>query len=111
MQVIAHGQSADRSGVSESRFRRMADAAPAMLWMAGPDRGWTYLNRCLLEYTGRSLDSELGDGWTENVHSDDLQRCLATYSHAFESRQPFSTEYRLRRHDGEYRCIANRGAP
>jgi PAS domain S-box-containing protein len=111
MHVIEHGQSANRSGVSESRFRRMADAAPAMLWMAGPDRGWTYLNRCLLEFTGRSLDSELGNGWTENVHSDDLQRCLATYSHAFEARQPFSTEYRLRRHDGEYRWIASRGSP
>src|SRR4051812_20935774 len=111
MDVIEHEQSPDRSGVSESRFRRMADAAPAMLWTAGIDRGWTYLNRCLLEFTGRGLESELGNGWAENAHRDDLQRCLATYSHAFDARQPFSTEYRLRRHDGEYRWIASRGAP
>src|SRR5207253_5644420 len=71
---------------SESRFRLMADAAPVMVWMSGLDKRCTYVNKHWLDFTGHSLEHELGDGWSEGVHIDDLQRCLDTYGSAFEAR-------------------------
>jgi PAS domain S-box-containing protein len=96
---------------SEARFRQMADAAPVMIWAAGPDKGTTYYNRPWLEFTGRPLDRELGDGWAEGVHPDDRRRCLEVYAAGFDSRRPFEMAYRLRRHDGEYRWVQDRGVP
>jgi PAS domain S-box-containing protein len=96
---------------SEGRFRLLADAAPVMIWMSGPDKGCTYFNRRWLEFTGRSLDRELGNGWADNVHPDDLATCLETYSRAFDARSRFSMEYRLLRHDGEYRWMWDKGVP
>ena len=96
---------------SEERFRAMADTAPVMVWMAGLDKGCTYFSRTWLEFTGRSMTEELGDGWTEGVHPDDYRQCLAQYGAAFEARQPFKMEYRLRRRDGEYRWILDTGVP
>ena len=96
---------------SEARFRHMADASPVMVWMSGPVKRCTYFNRRWLEFTGRTLEQELGDGWAEGVHADDLQRCLGTYVQAFHAREKFSMEYRLRRHDGEYRWIWDIGVP
>jgi PAS domain S-box-containing protein len=94
---------------SEQRFRLMADTAPVQIWMSGPDKKCTYFNRPWLDFTGRSLAQELGDGWAEGVHADDLARCIQTYERAFDAREPFRMEYRLRRHDGEYRWILDIG--
>jgi PAS domain S-box-containing protein len=96
---------------SEERFRLISNAAPVLIWMSGPDKLCNYFNRPWLEFTGRSLEAELGNGWTEGVHPDDLPKCLETYTQSFDRRVPFSMEYRLRRHDGEYRWIHDTGVP
>jgi two-component system, LuxR family, sensor kinase FixL len=96
---------------SEERFRRMAHSAPVLLWMSGKDKGGNFFNRGWLEFTGRTLEQELGGGWAEGVHPDDLHKCLARYHAAFDARQPFEIEYRLRRYDGEYRWVLDIGAP
>jgi len=96
---------------SEQRFRAMADAAPVMIWLAGTDKLCTFFNRTWLAYTGRTMNQELGNGWTEGVHPADFDRCLRIYSDAFDARREFTMEYRLRRNDGEHRQILDSGAP
>jgi PAS domain S-box-containing protein len=96
---------------SEERFRLMADSAPTMIWMSETNKLCNFFSRGWLNFTGRSLEQELGKGWTSGVHPDDLQRCLATYSSAFDARHDFEMEYRLRRFDGEYRWIIDYGVP
>jgi PAS domain S-box-containing protein len=96
---------------SEERFRLVANAAPVMIWMSGPHKLCDYFNQTWLDFTGRSLEAELGNGWAEGVYSDDLQNCWSIYTGAFDQRKPFAMEYRLRRHDGEYRWVLDLGVP
>jgi PAS domain S-box-containing protein len=96
---------------SEARFRHMTDTAPMMVWMSGTDKLCNYFNKNWLDFTGQTLKQEMGNGWAQRVHPDDFQRCLDTYVNAFDNRQEFQMEYRLRRHDGEYRWIFDIGVP
>lgn len=94
---------------SEERFRLVANAAPVMIWMSGRDKLCTYFNEPWLKFTGRSIEAELGNGWADSVHPDDLQACWESYAQAFDRQEPFNIEYRLRRHDGEYRWVFDTG--
>ena len=96
---------------SERRFRLTADAAPVMVWISGIDKLCTWFNKPWLDFVGRTMEQELGNGWSENVRADDFDRCLKTYVDAFDARQSFSMEYRMRRHDGEYRWVLDNGIP
>jgi len=96
---------------SEERFRLMSNTAPVLIWMAGTDKLCTYFNKPWLDFTGRPLSTELGNGWAEGVHAEDLQRCLETYTQAFDRRESFRMEYRLRANDGEYHWLLDIGVP
>lgn len=96
---------------SEERFRLIANATPVMIWMAGTDRLCTYCNQTWLNFTGRSLEQDLGNGWMDSIHPEDRTVCLNTYTDAFNRREVFEMEYRLRRHDGEYRWVFDQGVP
>jgi two-component system sensor kinase FixL len=109
--ITARKQSEQALVESEERFRLMADAAPVLIWVASSDKLWTYVNRPWLKFTGRTLEQEKGNGWLESVHPEDRHEFLARYSIAFETRQEFKLECRLRRHDGEYRWMLNHGVP
>lgn len=96
---------------SEERFRTMADSAPVLLWVAGTDGRCTFFNQGWLTFRGSPLEEELGNGWTEGVHPEDLPACLDTRRLAFHARENFEIEYRLLRADGEYRWVVDRGTP
>lgn len=96
---------------SEVRFRTMADTAPVLMWLADTTGGCVWFNRRWLDFVGRSLEQEVGAGWVDGVHPDDRAECLRAYQSALDARVPFTMDYRLRRHDGEYRWVIDTGAP
>ena len=96
---------------SEERFRAMANSAPVMLWMSGVDALCTFFNKGWLEFTGSPMEEQLGNGWAQGVHPEDLDGCLETYLSSFEARTGFRMEYRLKRHDGEFRWVLDTGVP
>lgn len=96
---------------SEERFRIVADSAPVMVWMSDTNKKFAFFNKGWLEFTGRTLQQELGDGWQDGILQDDLPQPLIAYHEAFDARRDFEIEFRLRRHDGQYRWIVSHGIP
>jgi PAS domain S-box-containing protein len=96
---------------SEERFRLMSNTTPVLIWMADTDKLYTYFNKTWLDFTGRPLSAELGNGWADGIHVDDLLQCLETYTEAFDRREPFRMEYRLRASDGKYHWLLDIGVP
>lgn len=96
---------------SEQRYRVITEAAPIMVWMAGLDKLCYYFNKSWLDFVGRSLDQECGNGWTRGVHPDDFDRCLQVYESSFEACRSFEMQYRLKHHSGQYRWILDHGVP
>lgn len=96
---------------SENHFRNLADSGQALIWTADTNKKCDYFNKTWLEFTGRKLEQELGDGWVEGVHPDDMERCFEIYSTAFDRREKFKMEYRLMHNSGEYKWIIDEGSP
>ena len=96
---------------SEQQLRVITEATPVMIWLAGTDKLCYYFNKSWLDFVGRTIQQEIGNGWAENVHPDDFERCLQIYLSHFDTRQPFEMEYRLRHRSGEYRWILDHGVP
>lgn len=112
-EILAENLQAQQQALqeSEARFRHLADTAPVLIWMSGTDSLCHYFNKTWLNFTGRTIEQELGNSWLEAVHLDDVQNCQEIYTQSFEARQEFKMEYRLRRFDGKYRWILNHGVP
>ena len=96
---------------SEERFRTMADTAPVLIWTTDADKLCTYVSQTWLDLTGRIFEEELGNGWADDIHPSDRDARLEAYAHCFDQRSPFTLEYRVRRHDGEYRWLLDKGTP
>lgn len=99
------------SSVSSTKFEAIANAAPVMVWICDADSKCTWFNQPWLDFVGREMSQELGLGWMENIHAEDLSDCNETFQGAFDSRQAFTKEYRLRRNDGEYLWVLDHGRP
>ncbi|QXP83450.1 EAL domain-containing protein [Methylococcus sp. Mc7] len=115
LEILARDAERERSEMrlreSEERFRLAANSAPVLIWMGDTARACTFFNDMWLNFTGRSLEYELGDGWLEGIHPEDRSRWTGAYSAAFDARKPFEIEYRLRRRDGEYRTMLGKATP
>ncbi len=97
--------------LSFEEYRLLVEKAPIMIWRADLTMGCDYFNEVWLKFTGRSMEQEMGNGWAEGVHPEDFDRCLQIYTDHFARRLSFEMEYRLRRSDGAYRWIFDRGVP
>jgi PAS domain S-box-containing protein len=109
--VTERKKAEDELRESQHLFSTVANTSPALVWMSGTDKLCNWFNEPWLNFTGRTMEQEMGNGWTEGVHPDDLAGCINTYVQAFDNRQPFSMEYRLRDRNGEYRWIIDKGTP
>lgn len=96
---------------SEARFRLLADSVPTLIWLSNTDRRFYWFNRPWLEFTGNSLEREQDYGWTDSIHPEDIKRYFDVYYTSFEQRQPYTIEFRLRHHDGDWRWMVNHGIP
>jgi PAS domain S-box-containing protein len=110
-EVALRIKESDLQRQSADLFRDLSDNVPVLIWLSGRDGGCTYLNKNWLEFTGRSLAQEQGQGWIEGVHPEDLESCLDIYQRHFLAREKFHREYRLRRADGAYRWLTDSGVP
>lgn len=97
--------------LDSQQYRIIVESSPNMIWRAGKDALCDYFNTTWLNFTGRTMEQEDGNGWTEDVHPEDMPACLKIYLEAFETRKPFEMEYRLKRGDGQWRWINDRGVP
>src|SRR6185312_16736506 len=97
--------------LTPTSYRLLVENSPVMVWRAGLDANCDYFNETWLAFTGRTLEQEMGNGWAEGVHPEDLDRCVSHYLDHFGRHESFEMEYRLRRHDGVYRWIFDRGVP
>ncbi len=95
----------------EAWLRNMSDNVPVMIWVAGTDKNFTYLNKTWLAFTGKTLANEVGIGWTEGVHKNDLEKTLTIFHESFNKKEPFIAEYRMKRFDGEYKLVKNQAVP
>ncbi|MDJ0673862.1 MAG: PAS domain-containing sensor histidine kinase [Calothrix sp. MO_167.B42] len=109
--ITEHKRSEDSWRESEQHFHTMADSAPVMLWMSGADTMYNFFNQSWLDFTGRSMGQSLGWGWLEGLHPEDRDLLVQTYTSAFNIREKFQIEYRLKRVDGEYRWVLDTGVP
>jgi|GEM_PF-1810834 len=111
MDITERKQQEEKVRESEARFRTLADTAPVLIWMADENAAGVYFNQPWLDFTGRTLSREQGNGWAEGVHPEDLPRRLEVFTDALRDRKSFKMEYRLRRHDGSYCWMLDHGVP
>jgi PAS domain S-box-containing protein len=111
MDITERKLAEDRARESERQFLLIANSAPVYIWTTGPDKMCTFVNVPWLKFRGRTFEQELGTGWSEGVHPEDLAHCLKVYNESCDARKPFTMEYRVQRHDGEYRWFTDRGVP
>jgi|GEM_PF-1262199 len=95
----------------EKQFRNLANSGLALIWTSDVNKLCNYFNEPWLKFTGRTLEQELGNGWLEGVHPDDMAQCMEIYCTAFDKRVPFDMEYRMKHHNGEYKWIRDLGSP
>jgi PAS domain S-box-containing protein len=111
MDITARKEAEERARESEGKFLVMANSAPISMWASGSDKACTFCNQAWLDFTGRPLEEQLGNGWAESLHPEDCAGFVKVYEDAFDAREPFTMEYRVRRHDGQYRWISDHGVP
>jgi PAS domain S-box-containing protein len=109
--ITRHKRIEEALGASNRRFQLLADSAPVLIWMSDTTKACTWFNQPWLQFTGRDPEQEIGFGWTEDIHLDDLDSCMETYTKHFDAREAFKMEYRLRRQDGAWRWVINSAIP